>query len=324
MTKKLTLAGILKRIGLTLLMMSSLFNGLSIGAQGGAASDLSERQQQATQLVPQSYQLNAMEPEKLAEFYEEMIGLTLLELEADTYYRLGTPAGETLLEIFPAQFQKTQATTGLYHTAFLFADRALLGSAVAHLLEQKVLLHGFTDHNVSEAAYLADPEGNGIELYSDTSRTTWRYDVGGYVEMGNNPLDITALLLLREDYNGFRDATSVGHFHLAVNNIAAAEDFYHLVMGLGATSAPDDQTAFFASGGYHHHLGTNTWLSANTPASGEGEQGLRAVIWQTESETDLDYIVSQLEENGYEYDVSDEGLRFQDAAGIIHIVQVSV
>lgn len=308
---------LLQRLIAAFFIFGLLFHGLNVSVQAVS----SDRQHAATQLVPLSYQLNAVAPQELAAFYEDRVGLTLLEEEGE-YYRLGTPAGTTLLEIFPAEFIKTELTSGLYHTAFLMEDRVLLGSAVAHLLEQKVPLQGFSHHTVSEAAYLADPEGNGIELYSDTSMTTWRYDNEGYIEMSNAPLDITSLLLLREPYDGFTDSTSIGHFHLSVNDIAASEDFYQVLMGFGATTALDEQTAFFASGDYHHYLGTNNWASADAPHPRDGEQGLRAVIWQTAAPNDLDYIVNQLEKRNYPYEQTEEGLSFQDTSGITHIVRL--
>lgn len=291
-------------------------SGLVATAQGTPASS----QENQTELLPLSYQLNALNPEALAIFYEEQLGLSLLEEKTD-YYRLGTPGGKTLLEIFPTDLKRTEPTTGLYHTAFLLDDRVMLGSAMAHLLEQKAPLQGYSHHNVSEAAYLADPEGNGIELYVDTPRSIWRYDDDGYVLMGNGQLDVTSLLMLREDYDGFSDDTSVGHFHLAVNNIEASEDFYQLVMGFKATTAPDEQTAFFASGDYHHHLGTNTWDSSDAVPPADGLQGLSALVWQASSQDDLDYIMDQLNQNGFGYDFSEEELVFKDTAGITHIVR---
>lgn len=156
-----------------LIAILSLCLIFSSGLVASAEAITDSRQEHHTQLLPLSYQLNALNPKELAVFYEELVGLTLLE-EKDNYYRLGTPNGGTLLEIFPANLNKTENTTGLYHTAFLLENRVQLGSVIAHLLEQKAQLQGYAHHNVSEAAYFVDPEGNGIELYVDTPRSIWR------------------------------------------------------------------------------------------------------------------------------------------------------
>lgn len=282
-----------------------------------------ERQVQETSLTPLGYQLNAMNPSVLANFYSHLLGMHLVESdEAADYYALGNAAGEILLEIFPATAQRTSQTSGLYHGAFLFDSEVEFGTTLAHLLENKAPMHGYSDHGFSKAAYLGDIEGNSIELYLDTPTSSWQVDEFGYKKGGNDALDITPFLLQRsEDFTGFGPGVTLGHFHLSVQTIADTEWFYGEVLGLGQSSAPTSDTAFFATGDYHHYLGSNTWLGENLSTPTEGLQGLRATIWQAGSADDIAYILSQLDAAEISYEESDQELIMLDNSGLKVIIR---
>lgn len=166
-------------------------------------------------------------------------------------------------------------TAGLYHTAILLPTRADLGRLLAHLLQVGWPIQGASDHGVSEAVYLADPEGNGIEIYADRPRERWTFVRGGLV-MPTKPMDVDAVLAEGTGgWDGLPAATSIGHVHLRVGDLSRAEAFYSGVIGFEVTARTYPGALFFAAGGYHHHLGTNIWAGTNlTPASVE-IRGLR-------------------------------------------------
>lgn len=169
---------------------------------------------------------------------------------------------------------------GLFHTAFLLPTRAALGAWLRHVAEARVPLEGASDHLVSEAIYLSDPEGNGIEVYADRPRETWTH-ADGRVKMATLRLDLQDVAAAAESrWTGAPDGTVVGHVHLQVGDVAEAEAFYGKVVGLGIM-AHYPGAAFFGSGGYHHHLGANVWHSRGSgqrqfPSTGLAELGLRA------------------------------------------------
>ena len=282
-----------------------------------------QRQAQESALTPVGYQLNAMNPSVLANFYTHLLGMHLIESdEAADYYALGNAAGEILLEIFPATTERTQTTTGLYHGAFLFDSEVEFGTTLAHLLENKAPMQGYADHGFSKAAYLGDIEGNSIEIYLDTPSSTWEIDEFGYKNGGNEPLDITPYLLQRsEEATGFSEGVTMGHFHLSVSNISDTEWFYGDILGLGQSSAPTSDTAFFATGDYHHYLGTNTWTSEGAEAPSEGLQGLRATIWQAASAEDITYIIEQLDAAGISYEETEQEVSLLDNSGLKVIIR---
>jgi catechol 2,3-dioxygenase len=155
---------------------------------------------------------------------------------------------------------------GLYHFAILLPDRASLGRFAAHLAARG--LHaGSADHAVSEAIYLWDPDGLGIEVYADRPRTAWRRDATGQLFMTTAPLDVRGLIAAAggADWTGMPSGTAIGHVHLHVGDLAEAEAFYHRALGFDKVVWTYPGALFLSAGGYHHHLGTNTW-SAGPPA----------------------------------------------------------
>jgi catechol 2,3-dioxygenase len=167
--------------------------------------------------------------------------------------------------------------TGLYHFAILLPTRADLGRWLRNWLSYGYPLPGQGDHLVSEALYLSDPDGNGIEIYRDRPRHEWQWD-GDSVRMDSLPVDIRGLLDLAESegqpWSGFPAGTTVGHIHLQVGDIPQAAAFYRDVLGFDIV-AQMPSALFVSAGGYHHHLGLNTWHSRGAKPAPEGTAGLR-------------------------------------------------
>lgn len=301
---------------IALFLLALVASPLTAMAQDDASSD--------AVIYPASYQLNSMDSLALADFYENNMGMTILE-EADGYYRLGTSDERTLLEIFPTDIPRGDSlSTGLYHTAFLFNDREYTGSALNHLMETQSPIEGFTYHGVSDAIYAADIEGNGIELYWDYPEEEWPQGEGdNSVEMLNEPLDYVELMeSATEEFTQLDERTKIGHFHLVSDDFDAAGEFYSDVFGLNTQSYVEGDSFFQASGSYHHHIANNNWFAdQGITQPEEGQQGLRATVWETQSEEFFNEIISNLDSLGADYTQEDNLLSFNDASGLGVIVE---
>ena len=198
---------------------------------------------------------------RVSGFYQEAVGLHLLRGDGTTV-ELGVE-GKTLLELRrdPAARRRSPREAGLFHTAFLLPTRADLARWVGHAMKTRPPVVGASDHAVSEALYLADPEGNGVEIYADRPVLSWQW-TNGLVHMPSDPLDLDSLVAASGcgDWNGFPEGSTVGHVHLQVGAIPAAEAFYADVLGFAVTSRYPGGT-FYAADGYHHHIATNIWNS---------------------------------------------------------------
>ncbi len=226
-------------------------------------------------LRPGAVTLIVRDLDGVARYYEEAIGLHRMATERDTVC-LGD--GRAVLLILrqrnvdpePAGF------AGLFHTAFLMPSRADLGRWLRRALRSGVRLDGASDHKVSEALYLTDPEGNGIEIYADRPRHAWLWK-DGEVLMSTEPLDMEGLIAAGEgdtsDAARVPSGTTVGHIHLRVGGLAEAEAFYHDVLGLDITCHYPGAT-FYSTSGYHHHVATNIWRSRNAPKRSGSTTGL--------------------------------------------------
>ncbi len=186
---------------------------------------------------------------------------------------------------------------GLYHFAILLPDRAALGRFIRHLSETGIAA-GMSDHLVSEAVYLTDPDGLGIEVYADRPRSAWRYD-GDQLAMATLPLDTASLLTAAgaERWNGMPPGTVMGHVHLFVGELGPAADFYHTALGFDRTVWSYPGALFMSAGGYHHHLGTNTWAAGASPA---GDADARLLEWQVvlPSADDVTEVLARMERAG--------------------------
>ncbi|HYB94501.1 MAG TPA: VOC family protein [Vicinamibacterales bacterium] len=207
-------------------------------------------------------------------FYQDVLGFTGVE------GGLAPPGGRQLIELHERRdaVPRPARRAGLFHFAILVPSRAALGRSLRRLAEMRWPLTGAADHLVSEAVYLNDPDGLGIEIYRDRSRDTWRYH-NGELTMATDPLDVQAIADepgADAPWIGLDPATVIGHVHLHVPHLHTAEAFYCGEIGFEATVRRYPGALFVAAGGYHHHLGLNTWAGAGAPPPPENAVGLRS------------------------------------------------
>ncbi len=217
---------------------------------------------------------------KLVAYYTERLGMIVHSNDGSTA-RLGAP-GVDLLELVEHKGARpAHGATGLFHFAVLLPSRESLARALVHLAETRTPLQGAADHLVSEALYLADPEGNGIELYRDRPREEWAWQ-GGELRMTTDPLDLDDLFEAsegdRSPWHGLPDGTTMGHIHLRVAHISPAEQFYCELLGFERTTRYGPTASFVSIGGYHHHIAFNTWGGVGAPPPPPGAVGLREFV----------------------------------------------
>lgn len=211
-----------------------------------------------------------------ADFYARTLGLQVLSRQGGVAV-LG--AGDApLLELRgdPALRRASGREPGLFHTAFLLPNRAALGRWLLHAVETRLPAQGASDHLVSEAIYLADPEGNGSEVYADRPRLGW-YHPDGRLRMGTEALDLQSLAQAADGrWTGAPVGTVVGHVHLQVGAVPPALEFYRDGLGFQVMDSMPS-AAFFGAGGYHHHLAANVWNSRGAPPRSLPATGLAEV-----------------------------------------------
>jgi catechol 2,3-dioxygenase len=233
------------------------------------------------------------------DFYQNILGFTLHDQEGEIA-RLGAE-GRDLLELVELSYgQDVRGTTGLYHFAILVPSRTQLALSLKRILEMRTPVQGFADHLVSEAIYLPDPDGNGIEIYRDRPRADWpRMD--GQIQMATDPLDLDGLLAELNDnsssWTGLPQETIIGHMHLHVREIAEAERFYGQLIGFDLVLRYGPSASFLSVGGYHHHLGVNTWAGVGAPPQPEDALGMRWYDILLPSQDDLDELVFRLQQS---------------------------
>jgi catechol 2,3-dioxygenase len=261
--------------------------------------------------------LGVADLERSVTFYRDAIGFGVLERE-DGKAVLGAGGKPRLLlteepgdNPWP---HDRYAYTGLYHFAILVPTRADLGRWLRHWLEIGMPLPGQGDHLVSEALYLSDPDGNGIEIYRDRPRSEWTW-ANGQVRMAADPVDLRGVLEEAEHegqpWNGMAPGTRVGHIHLQVGDIAQAEEFYHGVLGFDVV-ARMSSALFVSAGGYHHHIGMNTWHSRGAPPAPEGIAGLRFYSLELASAEARAAVVARLKAAGDPYVEADGAVIVRD------------
>jgi catechol 2,3-dioxygenase len=209
-------------------------------------------------------------------------------------------------------------TTGLYHFALLLPERADLARWLAHAGRRRVPVGGASDHFVSEALYLRDPDRHGTEIYADRPRELWRGQVGQ--RMTSLPLDVDDLLGELDDpgsepFAGLPEGTTMGHVHLKVANVPETVTFYRDVLGFDLTASLGGQAAFLAAGGYHHHIGGNTWESGGAPPPPPGSASLRRFTVELPSAQDRDAVLARLEAAGHDTRETPEGQLVHDPSG---------
>jgi catechol 2,3-dioxygenase len=277
----------------------------------------------ATRLGP--VHLSVADLERQITFYRDVLGFKLHGADGATVARLGAGGEDLLVLTRLPDGRRVRGATGLYHLAVLFPSRRELARALARLFA--LLYPNYpTDHVMTETTYLDDPEGNGIELYADTpERGTWGIEGGelvardaqGRLRSGRDPLDVEALL--RELQPGDRideplpEGAKMGHVHLHVGDLDEAVGFYHGVLGFDVQiQSARMQASFVSAGGYHHHIGLNTWLGQGVPPPPPGSLGLRHFTVVVPDEAELGRLVERLAQAGIAAEKTEAGLLVRD------------
>jgi catechol 2,3-dioxygenase len=216
--------------------------------------------------------------ERSIQFYTEVVGLKLLE-RSEKVATLTADGKQSLLrleQLTDAVTMPVRSTSGLYHFAILLPDRKSLGLALRNLAESGIEI-GQGDHLVSEAFYISDPDQNGIEIYADRARETWKRDADNNYIMSSDPVDVDSLFALaaNEPWQGLPAGTVIGHVHFHVRSLEESRRFYTGVLGFDIVGNFANMSALFVSaGGYHHHIGLNIWAGAGAPVNPDNATGI--------------------------------------------------
>jgi catechol 2,3-dioxygenase len=268
--------------------------------------------------------LNVASLENRLAFYQQVLGFQLHWRDGNKA-GLGAGGADLLRLVEQPDFKRYGQVTGLYHFAILFPDRRELARAIARLFVLKYPNYP-TDHIMTKTTYLDDPEGNGIELYTESPEDgTWTLTNGiyetrradGSLSDGREPLDVNALLShLKEDDRldvSIPPETRMGHIHLHVRNIQEAVDFYHGILGFDVMGiAKAFRMAFVSAGGYHHHIGLNTWQGEGAPPPPADALGLRYFTVELPDQNALDEVVARVEKAGIPANQTEDGLLLYD------------
>lgn len=269
------------------------------------------------QMTISNIELTIRNLDRSIDFYTQVIGFHLLARNRQ-YADLGTETA-TLIRLFDnPQAQNFRGMTGLYHFAILVPQRKILAKVLKNLIETQTPVQGFADHGVSEAIYLPDPDGNGIEIYWDRPRQEWPLK-NGVLQMVTDPLDTENLLSeLNGNHGEHADLpadTAIGHMHLHVRDIPEAVIFYRDVLGFDLKQRYGPSAAFLAAGDYHHHIGVNTWAGVGAPPSPKESVGLRSFAICLPKPDDLDILEQNIRQTGSGIFANDNGYGITDPSG---------
>ncbi|WP_057737233.1 VOC family protein [Liquorilactobacillus uvarum] len=269
--------------------------------------------------------LKVADLEKQTLFYQNVIGLKIIQ-KTEKQSILGAENDETPLLILNKVEDAAPAArkTGLYHVAFLLPSRRDLGNALIHYLTVKAPFIGASDHGYSEALYLTDLESNGIEVYHDKPRRYWDVREDGEIPAITIEMDAQGVIDASDrKWNGFPRGTKVGHVHLKVSELKATQTFYNDILGLSLKTNFGNQAKFFATGSYHHHIGTNIWTGKNIPAMDKNDIGLDYYTFFVENTIELARIEQHWQEHDVVYEKDKTGvLSITDPNGISIQIQI--
>lgn len=267
--------------------------------------------------------LNVSNLEQSLAFYQEALGLRIHWREEDSA-GLGAGKEDLLLLTERPGTSLLPHHSGLYHFAILVPSRPVLAQMLQHFIDIRQPLEGMSDHLVSEALYLRDPDGLGIEVYCDRPRAEWQFD-NGTVRMSTEALNYQDLLeepaVKAGLWQGLPADTVLGHVHLHVSSLPQAQEFYQL-LGFDQTAALYKSAAFFSAGGYHHHIAVNTWNGEGVPPQPYESVGLRYFVVQLCNEHEMEQLAERLEESGTEFQHYPDGIALHDPSrnGVVFTV----
>jgi catechol 2,3-dioxygenase len=257
------------------------------------------------------------------DYYQHHIGLAVQSRGAGSAtLGVGTTPLLHLHEVPGARV--VRRATGLYHFALRVPTRHDLARVIQHFADTRTPIGGASDHLVSEALYLSDPDGHGIEVYRDRPRSQWQ-DAGGNLRMATDPLDIRAILgELGEGepaWAGLPEGSDMGHIHLQVADVAAAERFYLDVLGF-ERMAGMPSASFISAGGYHHHIGMNTWAGVGVPAPPDGAARLLSYEVVLPTRAALDLVRDRLQATEIPLEEQSEGWAVRDPSGNLVLLRL--
>lgn len=251
-------------------------------------------------------------------FYGDVLGFTARQGEGGAM-ALGASESDAVIWLTetPDARPKPPRTTGLYHFAIRVPSRPNLAHVLQRLREHAYPLQGASDHGVSEALYLADPDGNGIEIYRDRPREAWPRE-GDKLQMMTAPLDVQGLLKTLEasvPLSAMPTGTDIGHVHLHVADLEATERFYCDVLGMDVTQRYGDSALFFSAGGYHHHVAANVWAGRGAPPPPDDAVGLRYYTLRLSDDEALERFLDHLHAIEADGEEMEGGVRLVDPSG---------
>ena len=244
------------------------------------------------------------------EFYEEVLGFQILERK-DNLVSLTADGKKALivLEEIKGARRKKKKTIGLYHFAILLPGRKALGSLLEHIHKfDSPIIMGASDHGISKAIYVEDPDENGIEIYKDTPPETWKWEFGKIMEKTER-LNMKQLIkeAKNDEWRKMPDETVIGHIHLSVKDLQESKGFYCDLLGLNLVMEYPNQALFFSSGGYHHHVAINTWGTKDAKEPEEKQVGLRHFTMNFPNDWKRQAAVERLKKKGYSVEKLGEG-----------------
>ena len=265
-------------------------------------------------------QLKVSDLERSLNFYTQVLGLSILN-QTVSQAELGNTKGQSLIELVELKnaIKRPQRFAGLYHVALLVPNRIALAKLVQHFIDHKIPVQGASDHGISEAIYLADPDGNGIEIASDTPDDTWPWINGKLDILGKNgPMDIDAVLASKnkdEVFEKMEAETIVGHLHLHTSELEKSKQFYTEILGMDVVIDLPNSALFMSYAGYHHHIALNLWNGRNVPQNPVNAPGLALARLQVPSLEFLREIEDKLIKHQYSYTKKDQALFVLDPSG---------
>lgn len=260
--------------------------------------------------------LNVKDLDLLVDFYTNKIGLDLIKKD-ENIAELGV-GEEVLLELVQVDKEANGKLTGLYHIAYLLPTRADLGNALFSLLVRKAPLYGASDHGYSEALYLNDPEGNGIEIYADRPKEEWNIREDGTIAGYTIAMDAEGVLREKTTDTpvNLPEETSIGHVHLSIKDLKETKDFYTNILGFDNKFEFPGQAVFLASGLYHHHIAINIWDSANMSLREDGDLGLNYFEIIVEDKEEFNKLKDNLKDNNIPIEEMDKSFIVRDNQNI--------
>lgn len=269
--------------------------------------------------------LQVSDLEKSANFYTDILKMNAHRADSSTVL-LSANGKDTLLTLVRLDqgIKKQPRTTGLYHFALLVPNRKELGKILKHFIDQKVPLQGASDHGISEAIYLSDPEGNGIEIAADTDPSTWKW-INGQLDVfsNNGPMNVKEVYQIsnNEPFRQLHQDTILGHIHLHGSELKNTRKFYEEGLGMDVVIDLPRQALFFSYGSYHHHLAVNVWHGVGAPRPASNSVGLKHFTIYLPNQLTHEMIIENLQRLNVSFEKNEDHLLTHDPSGNTIIIK---